>query len=206
MQAIIDAGKAGTLDLDLALVLSNNSRAGGIERARQANIPVEVLPNTAFADRQEFDSALAETLEAYSPDLLILAGFMRILCAAFVRRFEGRIVNIHPSLLPAYPGLHTHQRALDAGDQWHGATVHFVTAELDGGPPIMQGRVPILLDDDADSLAARVLETEHRIYPEALRMIAAGRIQYRDGQSYFDGRLLRQPLQYPGGDPLRNPG
>lgn len=197
LQAIIDACQAGTLDLDLAVVLSNKPRAGGIERARQAGIPVEVVENTAFANREQFDGALADTLGRYAPDLLILAGFMRILSAAFVRRFEGRIVNIHPSLLPEYPGLHTHQRVLDAFEQTHGATVHFVTAELDGGPPIIQGRVAVLEDDDASTLAARVLETEHRIYPEAARLIASGRIEYRDGQTFFDGKRLQQALQYP---------
>jgi phosphoribosylglycinamide formyltransferase-1 len=197
LQAIIDACQAGTLDLELAAVLSNKPRAGGINRARQAGIPVDVVENTAFANREQFDEVVADTLERYAPDLLILAGFMRILSAAFVQRFEGKIVNIHPSLLPEYTGLHTHQRVLDAGEQRHGATVHFVTAELDGGPPIIQGRVAVLEDDDADTLAARVLETEHRIYPEAARLIASGRIEYRDGQTFFDGKQLQQPLQYP---------
>jgi phosphoribosylglycinamide formyltransferase-1 len=136
-------------------------------------------------------------LDRYAPDLVILAGFMRILTPAFVRHFSGRILNIHPSLLPRFPGLDTHQRALDAGDLWHGSTVHFVTEELDGGPRIIQGRVAVKPGDTAAELAARVLAVEHRIYPEAARLIAAGRVQLQDGAAWFEGTRLDEPIQYP---------
>ena len=196
LQAFIDATSAHSLDLEICVVLSNRSQAGGLERARRANIPVECVASGDFADRVEFDRAIAATLDPYHPDLIILAGFMRILSAEFVRHYEGRILNIHPSLLPLYPGLHTHQRAIDAGDRWHGATVHFVTAELDAGPAIIQGRVAVLESDDAETLAARVLEVEHRIYPEAVRLIVDKRVSYRQGQALLDGQALAEPLQH----------
>lgn len=195
LQALIDACHAGTLDLDISVVLSNNPAAGGLERARREKIPLEIVAGSGYADRTSYDLAVARALDRYQPGLLILAGFMRILSADFVRRYEGRILNIHPSLLPAYPGLHTHQRAIEAGEKWHGATVHFVTAELDGGPAIIQARVPVLLEDGAESLAHRVLEVEHRLYPEAAQLYAAGRVVYRRGEAYLDGNLLRAPLQ-----------
>ena len=196
LQAFIDAVQDKALDLDIALVLSNRADAAGLERARKAGIPTACISNIEFADREQFDAALALELDRVNADLIILAGFMRILTAAFVAHFEGRILNIHPSLLPAYPGLHTHQRVIDAGDAWHGSTVHFVTAELDGGPPIIQARVPVMPDDDADTLAARVLNVEHRIYPQAAALIAAGRLKYRDGSAWLDGELLLEPILF----------
>ena len=196
LQSFIDKVASGTLDLGLAVVLSNKPGAAGLERARQAGIPVECVQHGDYPDRESFDAALVDTLDRYAPDLIVLAGFMRILTPVFIDHFAGRIFNIHPSLLPKYPGLDTHQRAIDAGDQWAGSTVHFATEELDGGPPIIQGRVPVLPDDTADTLAARVLAVEHRIYPEAAALFAAGRLRYNDGGAWLDGERLNQPLQY----------
>ena len=196
LQSFIDKVAAGTLDLELAVVLSNKPAAAGLERARQAGIPVECVRHGDYPDRESFDAALVDTLDRYVPDLVILAGFMRILTPVFIDHFAGRIFNIHPSLLPKYPGLDTHKRAIDAGDEWAGSTVHFATEELDGGPPIIQGRVPVLPDDTADTLAARVLAVEHRIYPEAAALFAAGRLRYKNGGAWLDGERLNKPLQY----------
>lgn len=196
LQALIDATRGGELDLRLVLVLSNRADAYGLERARSAGIATECLSHSTYPDRNHYDAALAATLERYRPDYVFLAGFMRILGREFVRRYAGRILNIHPSLLPLYPGLHTHQRVLEAGDRWHGCTVHFVTEELDGGPAIIQGRVPVLPDDTASKLQARVLEVEHRIYPEAARLLSAGRLALRDGSAWLDGRRLSAPLRH----------
>ena len=196
LQAFIDAVAAGTLDLEIAAVISNKPDAFGLERARRAGIAAECVENGAYADREAFDTALIATLGGYSPDLIILAGFMRILTPTFVDRYAGRILNIHPALLPAYPGLDTHQRALDAGERWHGSTVHFVTEELDAGPRIIQGRVPVHGDDTAETLADRVLAVEHEIYPEAARMFATGRLAMRDGACWLDGERLDEPVQF----------
>lgn len=196
LQAIIDAVAAGTLDLDIRCVISNRPDAGGLERARRAGITGRCVASAGYRERAAYDRVLADELEDCRPDLVLLAGFMRILSAGFVRHFAGRIINIHPSLLPRYPGLHTHARALAAGDRWHGCTVHFVTERLDGGPRIIQGRVPILADDNEESLAARVLATEHRVYPQAVRLFAAGRLAYRDGECWLDGRPLPEPLLF----------
>ncbi len=196
LQALIDETVSGTLDLELSVVLSNRPDAAGLERARNAGISIECLRHQDYPARAQFDAALVETLDKYAPDLVILAGFMRILTGTFVDHFSGRVLNIHPSLLPKYPGLDTHQRALDAGDKWHGSTVHFVTGELDGGPAVIQGRVPVRPDDSAAKLAARVLAVEHKIYPEAARLFAAGRIQYHDGAAWLDGERLSEPLQW----------
>lgn len=196
LQALIDASLSGEQPLNISVVLSNKATAAGLQRARQADLNVECVRHQDFAQRELFDAALLDALRKYQPDFIILAGFMRILTATFVDHYAGRILNIHPSLLPAYPGLDTHQRAIDAGDRWHGCTVHFVTAELDAGPAIIQGRVPILRGDCAASLAARVLQAEHKIYPQAAALFAAGRLSCRDGNSWLDGQLLEKPLQY----------
>ena len=196
LQAFIDAVQADELDLELRAVISNRPDAFGLTRARQAGIETVCIDHTQFGDRLAFDASLASAIDQLEPDFVILAGFMRILSAGFVERFEGRILNIHPSLLPKYPGLNTHQRALDAGDAWHGVTVHFVTAKLDGGPPIIQGRVPIRPGDDASTLAARVLDVEHQIYPEALRLLVSGRLVWRDHQAFFDGKSLTAPIHF----------
>ncbi|MCH8070768.1 MAG: phosphoribosylglycinamide formyltransferase [Proteobacteria bacterium] len=196
LQAFIDETASGKIDLELSVVLSNRPDAAGLERARKADISIECLRHQDYPERAQFDAALVETLDKYAPDLVILAGFMRVLTATFVDHFRGRILNIHPSLLPKFPGLDTHRRALDAGEKWHGSTVHFVTGELDGGPALIQGRVPVRPGDSMAELAARVLAVEHKIYPEAVRLFAAGRIQYRDGAAWFDGERLNEPLQY----------
>lgn len=196
LQAFIDATGSGELPLNLCVVISNKPAAAGLERARKAGISVECIAHQDFTDRSAFDAALVETLDKYQPDLVILAGFMRILTTTFVAHFAGRIMNIHPSLLPKYPGLDTHQRAIDAGDKWHGCTVHFVTADLDSGAAIIQGCVPVLPEDSADDLAARVLQVEHRVYPRAVAMFAAGRLEYRDGGAWLDGERLEEPVQF----------
>jgi phosphoribosylglycinamide formyltransferase-1 len=175
LQAFIDAAVDPAYPCEVVAVISNRAGVFGLERAARAGIPAEVLDHTAFASRDAFDTALAGRIDAHAPDIVILAGFMRILTPSFVARYDGRLLNIHPSLLPKYPGLHTHQRAIDAGDAEAGATVHLVTEELDGGPVILQARVPVLPGDTADTLAARVLVEEHRIYPEAARLVTLGR-------------------------------
>jgi len=196
LQSFIDNAAAGKLNLDLAVVLSNKPGAAGLDRARKARIPIECVEHGDYPDRESFDAALNDTLDRYTPDLIILAGFMRILTPVFIDHFAGRILNIHPSLLPKYPGLDTHQRAIDAGDEWAGSTVHFATAELDGGPPIIQGRVPVEPGDTAKALAARVLKVEHQIYPEAATYFAAGRLEYRDGAAWLDGVRLEEPVPF----------
>lgn len=196
LQAFIDATSSGELNLELVVVVSSNPDAYGLQRARRARIPPEVVAAADHAGREAYDAALASALDSYQPDLLILAGFMRILTPSFVARRRGRILNIHPSLLPKYPGLDTHRRALEAGDTWHGCTVHFVTEELDAGPPILQGRVPVLPGDTPETLAARVLRVEHAIYPEAAALVAAGRVTLPDDHVHLDGRRLTEPLQH----------
>jgi phosphoribosylglycinamide formyltransferase-1 len=198
LQSFIDATRNGKLDFEISVVVSNRSDAFGLERARNAGIDVECLRHQDFPERTQFDAALVQMLEGYDPDIIILAGFMRILSAVFVDRYAGRILNIHPSLLPRHAGLDTHQRAIDARDEWHGCTVHFVTRELDGGPPIIQARVPVRDNDTAESLAARVLKFEHRIYPEAAALLSSGRLLYRDGYAWLDGQRLDKPVQYVG--------
>ncbi|SDR85063.1 formyltetrahydrofolate-dependent phosphoribosylglycinamide formyltransferase [Halopseudomonas litoralis] len=175
---------------NIVAVISNRDDAFGLERAARAGIPTAVLSHRAFADRASYDQALAALIDTHAPDLVILAGFMRILTAEFAHHYQGRLLNIHPSLLPKYPGLHTHQRALQAGDHEHGATVHFVTEELDGGPPILQSHVPVLSDDTPESLAERVRHTEHRLYPLAAMLYANGRLRLLDGRACLDGAPL----------------
>lgn len=196
LQSFIDAANAHSIHLELAAVISNVVDAGGLERARKAGIACGCIAHRDYASREAFEQALLESLDLVKPDIIILAGFMRILGPAFVRRYAGCILNIHPSLLPAYPGLNTHQRALDNGDVWHGCTVHFVTEELDGGPLIVQGRVPILQDDTAASLAQRVLKLEHRIYPFAADLLARGRLSCNEGKVLLDGHELTEPMSF----------
>lgn len=195
LQAFIDATSSGSLDLELSVVVSSNPDAYGLERAHRAGIPTEVV-TAQHANRENYDAALSATLDRYQPDLLILAGFMRILTPSFVARWRGCVLNIHPSLLPKYPGLDTHRRVLEAGDAWHGCTVHYVTEKLDAGPPIIQGRVPVLPSDTPETLAARVLTVEHRIYPEAAGLVAAGRVTLANDHVHLDGRRLTEPLQH----------
>ncbi len=171
MQSIVQAINNGELNATVAAVISNKAQAPGLTFARDQGIATEVLSHRGFDSREDFDKALAERIDTYRPDYVILAGFMRILSAEFVNHYENRLINIHPSLLPKYKGLDTHQRALEAGDKEHGASVHFVTPELDDGPVIMQARVPVEADDTADSLAERVLRQEHKLYPAAIRQL-----------------------------------
>jgi phosphoribosylglycinamide formyltransferase-1 len=196
LQAIIDAAADGQLPVDIRAVISNRPHASGLERARAAGIATEVLEHTRYSDRQSFDAALQELIDRYEPGLVVLAGFMRILTPAFVNHYRGRMMNIHPSLLPQLRGLNTHARALEAGMREHGATVHFVTDELDGGPLIVQALVPIHPGDTPDTLAARVLKQEHRIYSLAIRWFAEGRLKLEDGTVMLDGRPLDQPYRY----------
>lgn len=191
LQAILDSCKSGQIDADICLVLSNKEKAYGLERAKIAGIPTRVLDHREFETREEYDTALVSVLSEYHPDLVVLAGFMRILTPIFTDAFAGRLINIHPSLLPQYPGLHTHRRALENGDSEHGATVHFVTHKLDGGPAILQGRIAIQSEDNEDRLASRVLtEVEHRIYPLAVQWFVEGRLEMREGKAWLDGELL----------------
>jgi len=192
LQALIDAAAAGQ-PFAIAGVVSNRPEAGGLARAERAGIPTATVDHTAFADREGFERALAACVDRFTPGLVCLAGFMRILTPGFVARYRGRMLNIHPSLLPLYRGLHTHQRALDAGDTEHGATVHFVTEELDGGPRIIQARVPVHPDDTAERLAARVLAQEHRIYPLAVRWFAERRLRLGPAGVELDGRPRAPP-------------
>lgn len=195
LQAILDQAAGGTLPIDIRAVISNVPGAYGLERARQAGIETQVLSHKAFADREAYDRALIELIDRYAPGLVVLAGFMRILTPAFVRHYARRLLNIHPSLLPRHRGLNTHARALEEGDAEHGASVHLVTEELDGGPVLIQARVPVHPGDDPEVLAARVLEQEHRLYPEAIRWFAEGRIDFDDDQPRLDGRALTEPVQ-----------
>jgi phosphoribosylglycinamide formyltransferase-1 len=177
MEAILNA----RLPVEIAAVISNEPDAKGLAIAQARKIPTSVVPHRAFTNREDFDGVLAMEINRYQTDFVVLAGFMRVLTEAFVERYSGRMINIHPSLLPSFPGLHTHRRALEAGVRVHGCTVHFVTPGVDSGPIIAQATVPVLAGDDEDTLAARVLEQEHRIYPQAVRWLCEGRVQLVDG-------------------------
>lgn len=190
LQALIDDMRAADYPARIAAVISNRADAYGLQRARDAGIETRALDHKAFDGREAFDAALIELIDAFNPQLVVLAGFMRILSADFVRHYQGRLLNIHPSLLPKYKGLHTHQRALDAGDREHGCSVHFVTEELDGGPLVVQAVVTVESDDTAHSLAQRVHTQEHRIYPLAVRWFAEGRLVLGEQGALLDGQLL----------------
>ena len=182
MESIVRACADQAWPARIAAVISNRADAAGLRFAEQNGIATAVVEHTGFASREAFDAQLAESIDAFRPDVVALAGFMRILTPAFVQCYDGRLVNIHPSLLPLFPGLHTHRRALEAGCKVAGASVHFVTADLDHGPIIGQAVVPVLADDSEASLAARVLAQEHRLYPRALRWLVEGRLERRDGR------------------------
>ena len=190
LQAIIDACNDGTIPGTIEAVISNKADAFGLERAKRGGIATEVINHKDFADRESFDDALLACVNAYQPDLVIMAGFMRILTPNFITPLLGKMINIHPSLLPKYTGLHTHQRAIDAGEKEAGATVHFVTEELDGGPPVIQTAVPIFAGDDASQLAARVLQQEHKIFPLAAKWFCEGRLTLENGKAILDGDIL----------------
>ncbi len=194
LQSFIDKVASGELDLELCLVFSNRPDAYGLERAGKAGIPTACIEHGDFADRESFDRAVAAIVDEHRPGLIVLAGFMRILSPWFVRHFEGRVLNIHPALLPKYPGLDTHQRALDAGDEWHGSTVHFVTEVLDGGPRILAGRLRVDPAESAEELKHRVQAIEHRIYPEAAGLVGSGRVRFEDGRTLIDGKVADEPI------------
>ncbi len=196
LQAIIDAIRAGTLNAEIRAVISNRNDVMGLERARNAGIETLVLDHKNFSDRESFDQALQQTIDRYQPQLVILAGFMRILTDDFVDHYTGRMLNIHPSLLPDFRGLNTHQRALDAGREQHGVTVHFVTNELDSGPLVIQAVININPDDSAESLQQRIHEQEHIIYPMAIQWFAEGRLSCRDNKVYLDNQLLKHPPRW----------
>lgn len=203
LQAILDAcGQNPAADMQAAPlaarvvgVLSNRQDAYGLTRAATAGVATATLAHTDYADREAFDTAMSAVIDAWQPDVIVLAGFMRILGAGFVTRYAGRLLNIHPSLLPRHKGLHTHQRALEAGDREHGCSVHYVTPELDGGPVVAQGVLAVLAGDTPETLATRVHGLEHRAYPAVLDWLAQGRLQYRDGQPWLDGQPLTQPVR-----------
>ena len=190
LQALIDSDDVKDSPATLRAVISNRADAYGLQRAKDAGIDTRVLDHTAFEGREAFDAALIEVIDEFKPQLVVLAGFMRILSADFVRHYQGRLLNIHPSLLPKYKGLHTHQRALEAGDGEHGCSVHFVTEELDGGPLVVQAVIPVESDDSPHSLAQRVHAQEHRIYPLAVRWFAEGRLSLDEQGALLDGQLL----------------
>jgi phosphoribosylglycinamide formyltransferase-1 len=188
LEAILAAVRRGELPAEVRAVVSNDPQAAGLAHARVAGVPAEVIDHRAFPSRAAFDAALMRAIDAHAPDLVVLAGFMRILGPEFIDRYAGRLINIHPSLLPRYPGLDTHARALAAGERVHGATVHFVTHAVDAGPIICQATVPVEPGDTPATLAARVLEQEHRVYPLAIKWFAEGRLTVRDGRVLLDGR------------------
>lgn len=202
LQWLIQACADGRVPADIVRVISNRAAVPSLRRAAEAGIEYRVLPHADFATRDAFDAALAELIDEVSPDFILLAGFMRVLGTAFIERYSGRVVNIHPSLLPRYPGLHTHRRALEAGDRLHGASIHFVTPELDGGPLAVQGELTVRPQDDASTLAERVLhEVERRIYPQAAAWLARGELVLVDGRIHFRGRPLLRPLSFADFDP-----
>lgn len=190
LQALIDSIAHDGNPARIAAVISNRADAYGLTRAQNAGIATAVLDHKQFDGREAFDAALVEAIDAFDPQLVVLAGFMRILTPGFVNHYNGRLLNIHPSLLPKYKGLHTHQRALEAGDSEHGCSVHFVTEELDGGPLVVQAVVPVLADDSAESLAQRVHGQEHLIYPLAVRWFAEGRLRLADQGAMLDNQVL----------------
>jgi phosphoribosylglycinamide formyltransferase-1 len=194
LQSFIDRVAQGSMSIELCGVFSNRPDAYGLERAREAGIETLCIEHGQYATREQFDQAVAAALAPWKPDLLVLAGFMRILSPWFVQHYAGRILNIHPALLPLYPGLDTHERVLEAGDAHHGSTVHFVTEELDGGPRILQGRIRVAPTTEADALMKRVQAVEHRIYPTAADWFGAGRLEMKDGATWLDGVAIDEPV------------
>ena len=190
LQAIIDACKQKKINGTIRAVFSNKADAFGLERAREANIPAHALLASQFASREAFDRELMQEIDAYAPDIVVLAGYMRILSPDFVAHYAGRLINIHPSLLPKYPGLHTHRQVLENGDDVHGTTVHFVTDELDGGPGILQAQVPVFEGDTEEDVTARVQTQEHAIYPLVVSWFVDGRLAMQENKAWLDGVCL----------------
>ena len=188
LQAIID--QADNIDLNISCVISNNADAYGLTRANNAGIPCHVIEHTQFNSREAFDQVVSETINQYNPDIVILAGFMRIFTEAFAQQYCGKMLNIHPSLLPKFQGLNTHQRVIDANEKEHGVSIHFVTTELDGGPVIAQSSIPVLEDEDVKSLAARVLVEEHKLFPKVIHWFTQGRLELNNGKAVLDGKAL----------------
>lgn len=196
LQALIDTAAKPGCTFEIAAVIANRDDAFGLQRAQRADIPRHCISHRAFPDREAFDRAMIETIDRYQPGLIVLAGFMRILTPEFIRHYRGRMLNIHPSLLPKYRGLHTHQRALEASDICHGLSIHFVTEELDSGPVVLQAELNIEPGDTPDALAARVQRLEHIYYPRVVHWYATRRLRMVDDQAVFDGQLLEEPLYY----------
>lgn len=194
LQSIIDAVNKGSINAIISAVISNRPDAKGLERARQANIDAVVIDQNEYADRSAYDRALIAKIDEYTPDLIVLAGFMRILSEEFIRHFDNMILNIHPSLLPEFKGLHTHRRALEAGKKVHGASVHFVSNELDSGPVVIQAEIPVLPGDTEDTLADRVLQQEHKIYPQAISWFVEGRLKVNGNTVLLDDNALNEPV------------
>jgi phosphoribosylglycinamide formyltransferase 1 len=194
MEAVARACRDGHINATVSVVIADRDSAGGLAVARELGIDTAVVSWKSFADRAAFEHALGEQIDAHRAEIIILAGFMRVLSPEFADRYAGRLINIHPALLPKYRGLHTHTRALEARDTEHGASVHFATAELDGGPVVLQSRVPVLPDDTESALAARVLKTEHVILPRVIGWLADGRLAWRDGKGWLDERALDAPI------------
>lgn len=192
LQSLIEGCQSGTIKGRIVAVVSNQSTAYGLVRAQQAGIPAACLDAKAYANRQAYDAALLALIEQYQPDLVVLAGFMRILSPEFVIHFTGKLLNIHPSLLPKYPGLHTHRKALENGDKEHGTSVHFVTEELDGGPVILQAKVPVFPEDTEEDLIERVKMQEHAIYPLVVQWFSDNRLTMLEGKAVLDGEALPQ--------------
>jgi len=195
LQALIDARQQGKLDMDLTQVISNRADAPGLQRAAKAGVPSSVLPHTEFRSREEYDQALTELIAAQDPELVVLAGFMRIVGPPVIKAFGGRMINLHPSLLPLYRGTDTYRRALQAGDKEHGASIHFVSGELDGGPLISQVRIPVLAQDTAEALAARLAPREHELIVATTRLFCERLVRCRDERVFYADKLLLQPLQ-----------
>ena len=195
LQAIIDNIQAGNIQAEISAVISNRGDAFGLERAEKAGIDHHFLDHTVFTSRESFDQSLSQIIDSYEPDLIVLAGFMRILSDEFVKHFSGKMINIHPSLLPKYKGLITHQRALEDGDKEHGASVHFVIPELDAGTIIIQGIVPIKDDDSVDDLQQRVHKIEHQIYPQAVKYLAEEGLALKQDKLFFKGAFLDEPFR-----------
>lgn len=190
LQAIVDACQQGVINGSVAAVFSNKAEAFGLTRARDAGVPAHALTAAHFSDREAFDRQLMLEMDAYAPDLVVLAGYMRILSPAFVAHYAGRMLNIHPSLLPKYPGLHTHRQAIENGDTEHGTSVHFVTEQLDGGPVILQAKVPVFPDDTEEEVNARIQHQEHAIYPLVVSWFVQGRLAMHDDAAWLDGEKL----------------
>ena len=195
LQAFIDQVSANELDLNISLVISNKADAFGLERASNSGIATDCINHRDYASRLEFDQALMARIDQATPDIVILAGFMRILTPEFVNHYANRLVNIHPSLLPKYPGVDTHQRAIDAGDQWHGASIHFVVPEVDAGPIILQGQLAIGSGDTPESLQQRIHKIEHKLYPLAVKWFTQGRLSLSNGKILLDGENSPKQLQ-----------